>query len=450
MSNDPEQEYFSDGMAEEILNSLSHLKELKVAGRSSSFQFKGKNIDLREVGEKLGVSTVLEGSVRKQGNRLRITAQLINVEDGFHFWSEKYDRNMDDIFAIQDEIALAITEHLKITLLENDRELITKSSTQNAEAYELYLRGRFHVNRRGNSILKGLQYFKQAISVDPNYALAYAGYGDANMIATFYSFFRGKEVMKEIKSATERAIKLDPSLGEPYCTLGSYYPYFEWNWLEGRKSARKAIELSPRYAQAYSWYALITLCWVEGRFDEAVEQGQIAIRLEPLSAIDHADLAWTFLTARRFDEALTIAKTGIELDTNSFLSHRIAGLCYLQLERYDDAINALKHLLEISNRHQHAVTALIWAYCCSGKMEQGKKLMKELEKRSATEYIAGTYAGLSAAYLGDLNGAFNHLEKAYNDHDPILAQLKYAPYVPDALRNDRRFQSLLDRIGVPK
>ncbi len=212
MSNDPEQEYFSDGMAEEILNSLSHLKELNVAGRTSSFQFKGKNIYLREVGEKLGVNTVLEGSVRKQGNRLRITAQLINVEDGYHLWSEKYDRNMDDIFAIQDEIALAITEQLKVTLLEKDRELITKTSTQNAEAYELYLKGRFHINRRGSSILKGLQYFKQAIAVDLNYALAYAGYADANLIAAFYSFFPGKEVMKEIKSATEMAIKLDNRL----------------------------------------------------------------------------------------------------------------------------------------------------------------------------------------------------------------------------------------------
>ncbi len=195
---------------------------------------------------------------------------------------------------------------------------------------------------------------------------------------------------------------------------------------------------------------MINLSWLEGQFDEAVEQGQIAIRLEPLSAIDHADLAWNFLTARRFEEALTIAKTGIELDANSFLSHRIAALCCIQLEHYEEAINTLNHIVENSNRHQHAVTALIWAYCSYGKMEKGNKLMKELEKRSVTEYIAGTYAGLSAAYLGDMDTAFHYLEKAYDDHDPILAQLKYAPYVPAALRNDPRFQNLLDRIGFPK
>ncbi|CAN5280640.1 hypothetical protein BH20BAC1_BH20BAC1_05960 [soil metagenome] len=247
MSNDPEQDYFSDGMAEEITNSLAHIQNLKVAGRMSSFQFKGIKGDLREVGEKLGVNTVLEGSIRKHGNRIRITAQLINVEDGFHLWSEKYDRNMDDIFAMQDEIALTITEQLKITLLEKDRELITKTSTHSAEAYELYLKGRFHINRRGSSISTGLQFFKQAIEVDPGYALAYTGYADACLVAAFYNFFPGKEIRTAIKTSAERAIKLDSLLAEPYCTLGSYYPYFERNWAEGIKNARKAIQLDTSW-----------------------------------------------------------------------------------------------------------------------------------------------------------------------------------------------------------
>jgi TolB-like protein len=264
MSNDPEQEYFSDGMAEEIINSLVHIQDLKVAGRMSSFQFKGSKKDLREVGEKLGVGNVLEGSVRKQGNRLRITAQLINVEDGFHLWSEKYDRNMDDIFAIQDEIALAITEQLKVTLLEKDRELITKSSTNNAEAYELYLKGRFHINRRGSSIRTGLQFFKQAIAIDPQYALAYTGYADACQFSAVYSFLAGKEVKQEVKQGAETAIKLDDSLGEAYGTLASYYTLFERNWVEANKNFCKAIELKPQYAQAHSFYGMLYLGWVEG------------------------------------------------------------------------------------------------------------------------------------------------------------------------------------------
>ncbi len=450
MSNDPEQEYFSDGMAEEILNSLSHLKELKVAGRTSSFQFKGKNIDLREVGEKLGVSTVLEGSVRKQGNRLRITAQLINVEDGFRYWSEKYDRNMDDIFAIQDEIALAITDQLKVTLLKEDREKITKNATQNAEAYELYLKGRFHINRRGSSIIRGLNLFKQAIAIDRNYALAYAGYADANQLSAVYSFLRGKEVMREVKKAAETAIKLDNSLGEPYGALGSYYAYFERNWPESKKSFRKAIELNPKYTQARSIYGLIYLSWVEGNFEEAESQAQISTRLEPLSAIDYADLAWILYTAGRFEEALTYAQTGIEIDAHSFLSQRIAGLCYIALQRYKEAIDTFQYLMTMSNRQQHALTALIWAYCGSKNFEEARNLMEELKQRSTTEYIAGTYAGLSAANLGELDMAFEYFERAYEDRDPILISIKYSPYVPTSLRNDPRFQNLLDRIGFPK
>ena len=450
MSNDPDQEYFSDGMAEEILNSLSHLKELKVAGRSSSFQFKGRNIDLREVGEKLGVSTVLEGSVRKQGNRLRITAQLINVQDGYHLWSEKYDRNLDDIFAIQDEIAFAITEQLKITLLDKDRELITKTSTRNAEAYELYLKGRFHINRRGSSILKGLQYFKQAIAVDLNYALAYAGYADANYIGAFYGFFPGKEVKQTAKEAAETAIRLDNSLCEAYCTLAQYYINLEWNWVEAKKNYLKSIELNPRYATAHSYYGLVFLAMVQGDFVEGEKHGKIAIKLQPLSAIDHADLAWTLYLGLKFEEALSVAKTGIELDNNSFLSHRIAGLCYIALKRREEAIDTFEYLVKISNRHQQAINSLIWAYCNNGNFEEAELLMKELQTRSKTEYMPGTLIGLSAAWLGDIDAAINYLENAYNDHDPILFTLNHEPSIPDLLRNDTRFQNILSRFNFPK
>jgi len=450
MSSSHDQEYLGDGLAEEILNSIVHLKDLKVAGRTSSFQFKGAKVDLREVGEKLGVSTVLEGSVRKQGNRLRVTAQLINVEDGFHLWSERYDRDMDDIFAIQDEIALAITEQLKVTLLDKDREKITKTFTQNTEAYEFYLKGRFHINRRGSSILTGLRFFKQAIAADPDYALAYAGYADASILSAAYSFLPGKTVMQEIKQAAETAIELDNTLSEPYCSLGSYYAFFEWNWIESKRNFIKSITLNSKYAQAYSWYGMEYLGWVEGNFDEAESQGQTAIKIEPLSAIDHADLAWTLHTAGRFEEALIYANKGIELDGNSFLSHRLAGLCYLALRRYGEAIDTFKHLIKISGRHQHGLNGLIWAYCSNQNFEEARLLVDELKFRAITEYIAGIYFGLSLAYLGDVNTAFDYLEQGYHDRDGVIVTLKYSPYVPASLRSDPRFQNLLDRIGFPK
>ena len=449
MSNDPDQEYFGEGIAEEILNSLVHLKDLKVAGRTSSFQFKGRNIDLREVGQKLGVSSVLEGSVRKQGNRLRVTAQLINVEDGFHLWSEKYDRDSDDIFAIQDEIALIITEKLKVTLLENDYAIVTKTHTTNTEAYELYLKGRFYLNRRGNFIMTGMEDFKKAISLDPGFALAYAGYADALNIAAFYGLLPGKEVMKDIKKAAETAIRLDGSLCEPYCSLGAYYTGIERNWMEAKKNFTKGLELNPKYAQGHSWYGMLYLTWVEGKFDEAEKQGQLALKLEPLSSIDHADLSWTLYTASKFDEALAIGQTGIELDPNSFLSHRLAGLSYIGLNRNEEAIETFRNLAKISGRHQHSITGLIWAYCNNKNFEEARKLMDELKTRSETEYIAPTYLGIAAAWLGDLDAAFDLLQKAYNDQDPNITQLKYSPYGPAALRNDPRFQNLLDKIGFP-
>ncbi|HZI54856.1 MAG TPA: adenylate/guanylate cyclase domain-containing protein, partial [Chitinophagaceae bacterium] len=288
MSNDPEQDYFGDGIAEEILNSLVHLKELKVAGRTSSFQFKTKNTDLREIGEKLGVRTIMEGSVRKQGNRLRITAQLINVEDGYHLWSEKYDRDMDDIFAVQDEIALAITEKLKVTLLEQDRKIITKTYTQNSEAYDLYLKGRFCINRRGRFILDGMQCFQEAISIDPGFAPAYAGYADSSALAAFYNFFPAKEIMPKAKEAAYKAIEIDSTLCEPYTSLGFYYEFYEWDFAVAKRNFKKAIELNPAYTVGHFWYGMLYLSWIEADFEESQKEGWNAIKIEPLSTIAHA------------------------------------------------------------------------------------------------------------------------------------------------------------------
>lgn len=450
MSNDPEQDYFSDGMSEDIITSLSHLEDLKVAGRTSSFQFKGRNIDLHEVGEKLGVKTVLEGSVRRQGNRLRITAQLINVADGFHLWSQKYDRDMDDIFAIQDEIALTITERLKVILLEKDREKIIKTATNNADAYELYLKGMFYLNRRGSSVKSGLECFNKAIAIDPNYSMAYTGYAQANFLLAFYSFSSGREVMQRTRQALQTSLLLDKSNARTYSVLATYYLGFEWNWMEVQKNYLKAIELDPNIAQTHALYGMIYLGFISGKFDEAEREGRVAIKLEPLSAIEYADLSWTLYAAGKFREALEIAKTGIELDNNSFLSQRLAGLCYIALERYDEAIDTFKHLLKISDRNQHAINSLIWAYCNNGNFKEAHALMDELMERSSKEYVAGTYAGLSAAHLGNINLAIELLQRAVYDYDPVLITLKYSPLIPPPLKEDPRFAEILKKIGFPE
>ena len=449
MSNDAEQEYFSDGIAEEIINALTHLNELKVAGRTSSFQFKGKSVDLREIGEKLGVQNVLEGSVRKQGNRLRITAQLINLDDGYHLWSEKYDRDIDDLFAIQDDIAIAITERLKLTLLEKDRAKILKTPTQNKEAYDLYLKARFYSSRRGTSLIASLGYFQKAIELDPGFALAYAGYADTSSLVATYCLAHPKDPMTRAKQLSEKAIQLDPSLPEPYCSLAYYYAHYEWNWKEAKKNFLHAIELNPEYATAHYRYSANYLACVEGKFEEAEKQGAIAIQLEPLSALCYGNYSYSLHLGGKFTAALAACKTGIELDPNSFLCHFNAGIMNTSLGQYDEAISAYETALVLSNRHHFALGPLILTHCLMGNFSKASQLMDELKEKSLKGYVSNTLVAFATAYLEDLDKAFDFLEKAYQDRDPTLLSLKYHPLVPPQLKGDPRYYQMLDKIGFP-
>lgn len=449
MSSEPGQEYFGDGIAEEILNSLSSLEDLKVAGRTSSFQFNRKDADLREIGEKLGVSTVLEGSVRKQGNRLRVTVQLINVEDGYHLWSEKYDRSTDDIFAIQDEVASAVTEKLKVTLLDKDLVRIKKTPTRNTEAYELYLKGRFYVTRRGSSIATGIHYFERAIALDPDFALAHTGYADANLMAAFYGLVTPKDVVYKAKAAAETALKIDPTLCEPYSSLGCFYTCFDWNWEEGEKNFRKSLELNSKYAQAHYWYGSLLLSWVKGDFYGAEKHGKIAVELDPLSSICHGMYGSILHSAGKYKDALKACKAGIELDNYSFNCHLFLGWCYLSLKEYKEAVNTFEYLASISNKHHFSQNSLVCAYCTIWRFDKARELKNELKQRAKKEYISPTVTALSAAYLDEMDEAFEYLEQAYASRDAMLLSLRHEHWVPDSLRDDPRFQKLLDKIGFP-
>jgi TolB-like protein/class 3 adenylate cyclase len=450
MSNDPEQDYFGDGIAEEILNSLVHLKELKVAGRTSSFQFKDKNTDLIEIGRKLGVRNIMEGSVRKQGNRLRVTAQLINVEDGYHLWSEKYDRNMDDIFAVQDEIALAITEKLKVTLLERDRKIITKTYTQNSEAYDLYLKGRFSINRRGRFILSGMQYFEEAISIDPGFAPAYAGYADSCALAAFYNLFPAKVIMPKAKQAAEHAISIDNSLCEPYTSLGFYYAFYEWDFVRAKRNFQKAIELNPAYTVGHFWYGMLYLSWIERDFKESQKEGWTAIKIEPFSAIAHAMQCVNYYVPGEYEEAVRIGKMAIDLDANSYLVYKMTALAFIGMNKIDEAITMIKHTLSVSNRFQWSMYDLIWAYSHIGDYTAMKELVDELHARSDTEYISPFNMSLAAAWMGDIDLAIKYLENAFEEREPILLTITTWPNVPENLKNDPRCQKLIKKIGFPE
>jgi TolB-like protein/class 3 adenylate cyclase/Tfp pilus assembly protein PilF len=449
MSNDPEQEYFSDGMAEEILNSLSHLKDLKVAGRTSSFQFKGKNIDLREVGEKLGVGAVLEGSVRKQGSKVRITAQLIAVEDGFHLWSEKFDRKMDDIFAIQDEIALAITENLKVILLEKERAIITKSHTQNTEAYEFYLRGRFYLNKR--FLLQSLEQFKKAVEIDPDFAKAYGGLADAYVILGFYNFLPAKEVMPKAREAADAAIRLDNSLCEPYCSLGMYYASYEWKWKEAKNQFLKSIQLNPRYVQGHVWFGHYYLCWIEGKFEEGERHLNIAIELEPYNAMCYINKYAVLLTAGKLEEAFLTAKQGYVMDPDSMIGNRIMGFAYLYNRQYAEATEYLEFASKLSNYAAFNQVDLINLYTSIGLSEKARTVMEELKLRvGAGKYVSSCIMSFAYGFLGDIDEAFNWLEKAYKEHDAYLCIIQYYPFLPVSLRQDSRFKSFVSKMNFPE
>jgi adenylate cyclase len=450
MSNDPEQEYFSNGIAEEILNSLASLDELKVAGRSSSFQFNTKSTSLREIGEKLGVNTVLEGSVRKQGKRLRVTVQLVNVEDGFHLWSERYDRNAEDIFAIQDEVATAVTEKLKVTLLEKDRSKRVKAHTQNPEAYELYLKGRFHINKRGASIMTGIHCFQLAIDLDPGFALAHTGFGDAVLMGAFYGFLRPSEVVHRAKEAALKAMELDPTLCEPYCTLGCYYTCFEWDWKEAEKYYMKSLEINPKYTQAHYWYGNLYLAWVKGDVFRAETHARIAIELEPHSALCYSLYASILHTGGKYEEAYNACRKALELDPDAFLARLYCGWSYLSLKRYEEAIKTFEALERDSKGHHFAKNALAVAYAITWKFNKAREIIRELKDKSAKEYVAHTVTGIAAAYLDDLDEAFWFLDKAFADRDPLLIAIKHESWVPENLREDERFQQLLERVGFPE
>jgi TolB-like protein len=449
MSNDPEQEYFSDGITEEIVNLLTHIKDLRVAGRTSSFHFKGRDIDMRSVGEKLNVRTLLEGSIRKQNLKLRVTAQLINAEDGFQLWSERYDRELHDIFAIQDEIALAITEELKITFLEKEKVKINENRTGNKEAYDLYLKGRFFLNKRGINIKKGLEYFQQAVDIDPTFALPYSGMADAYSILSFYGAIPPKTGMPMARQNAEKAIQSDPFNVEGFTALAFINIFYDWNWTDAKKIFQRVFEINPFYAPAHYWHSYF-LSIVEGRFEESINEAKkVAELLEPLVALSHHVLAVTYINAGRFEEALQAAKMSIEFDPTSFPGFRAMGISLAGLKRYEEATEALKTCSEVSSRHPLPLVELCWVYSLKGMDSEIQNIYDELMLRSKTEYISGMVLCAAAYFSKKYDQAIEFMELAFTQRDGILPFIKSFPSC-SFIRNDPRFQHFIKRMNFPE
>ena len=318
MSNDPEQEYFSDGISEEIINMLVQVPELKVAGRTSSFSFKNKNEDLRFVGEKLNVSTILEGSVRKSGNRVRITAQFIEASTGFHLWSQKFDRELNDIFRIQDEIATSIVQSLQITLSGKKNGLKERHQTQNVEAYQLYLKGMAFFYKRGLHMFDGLRSFEEALAIDPDYALALVGVADSYTMLCLHSFISPEEALPRATKAAKQALELEPDLAEAHNAVAIIANLFEFNWQKAESEYIKALELKPSYIQARCWYAFFFLQYVRQDSKEALRNARLAIEYDQLSSYAQSMLCAVASFNQMHDEAIEAGKKAIEFDPDSF------------------------------------------------------------------------------------------------------------------------------------
>jgi TolB-like protein/Flp pilus assembly protein TadD len=448
MSADKENEYFCDGLSEDIINALCNIQDLRVAARTSAFAFKGKEIDIREVGEKLNVSAVLEGSVRKSGQRLRITAQLINVEDGYHIWSGQFDREMKDIFDIQEEISLAIVDQLKLKLVKGEKEKILKRSTENHEAYDLYLKGRYFWYRRyEKGIQRGLQYFQQAIEKDPGYALPYVGIADTFGVLGFFGFMPPHQAFPRAKAAAQKALEIDPEVAEAYASLGWIASMYDWDWPAAESHFLKAIRMKPEYALAHHWRG-VYLSYM-GRFDDAIRELQKACELEPLEPANPTHLGLALYMARRFDESMGELRKVMESDPEFWLAYWFYSLNLLAKKMWGEAIATLQKLVELTAGSAPALSVLGLAYGLAGMKEEAFKILESLDGLAKDRYVGFIWRAYVWLGLGENNKGWENVEKAYLERESLLAAGKTAPVV-DSLRMEPRFQALLKKMNLDK
>jgi len=441
MSADPESEYFSDGMTEEIINALVQLPGLRVAARTSAFAFKGKNIDIGEIGAKLKVATVLEGSVRRAGQRLRITAQLINVADGFHLWSERYDRDFADVFEIQDEIARAIAAQLKVKLGAGAEAPLVRPATQNLEAYDLYLRGRHFWEKRGANLRTAVEYFTRATKVDPDFALPYAGLADADSALAVYGYVPSSEAYERGRAAAYRAMALDDTIAESHMAVGLFELWLGWNFDAAERGFRRAMELKPSWAVPVTYYSQCLMH--AGRDAEAIAAATRACDLEPLSPLVSAVSSLTCSFVGSAEPALRFAERAMEIEPNFAPGHWGASWAHQVAGRNDDALRELELTVELSGRSTFMVGLLGVLHARMGRAAEARALDRELEQIGHRSSRRAMILWL----LGEEDRAIELLREGAREHDAALTALARTPGM-DTLAADPRWHALLREIGL--
>jgi eukaryotic-like serine/threonine-protein kinase len=446
---DPNAEYLSDGITESLINSASQIPGIKVVSRASAFHYKGKDVGAKTVGRELGVRAVLTGRIVQRGNLLSIRAELVDARDDTHLWGEEYNRRLSDILAVQEEIVRDISGKLRQRLTGEEKKRLTKRYTENTEAYALYLKGRYHWNKRiGEDIQTGIGYFQQAIEKDPTYALAYAGLADSYVILNQYAGLPSRGTFPKAKAAAMKALEIDDTLAQAHAALALVHVEFDWDFSSAEKEFRRAIELDPKYPTAHHWYSLY-LSWL-GRHEQAIAEAERANELDPLSPIISNIRAAAFNQARQSDRAIEASRKALELDKGFSQALISLGLALEQEKMYPEAIAAFEEAVRLSRRSIQAVANLGHAYAVSGRREEATRLIEELNGWSERGYDPLANIALVYAGLGQNEEAMRWLEKAYQARSAwlIFLALKVNPRW-DALRSDARFQDLLRRIGFP-
>jgi serine/threonine-protein kinase len=448
VGGDPDGEIFSDGIAEELTNLLSKLDGLKVVARASAFAFKGKQEDVREIGRRLGVGTVLEGSVRRSGNRVRLTAELVSVADGYRLWSERYDREVEDIFAIQDEISGAIADVLEAKLLGAPKAYATEATpTGDPKAYQHYLRGRHLWNERTTTALvASVEELGKALAIDPRHAQSYAGIADSYVILGVYSLLPPGEVMPKAKTAAEQALAIDASLAEAHTSLACVRALYEWDWAAADAGFRRAIAHNPQYATAHQWYAMNCLV-PQGRFADARVELERALELDPLSLAVRMSVGLCHFYERELASAAGALRETLELKADFGTAHYFLGHVHIAMGRYDEAITALERAVTLQGGSAETEAALATAHALAYHRDEAERLLGELEQRSRAGYVSPALLAQIHIGLGNPEAALNRLEEAAALRAADVVWLKIHP-IYDTVRGHPRFRALLAQLNL--
>lgn len=446
LSNDPEQDYFADGVTETLITDLGKVAALRVISRTSVMRYKSTQKPLPEIAKELQVDVLVEGTVARSGDHVRITANLVQASPERHLWAESYERDLRDVLALQGDVASAIAREIQIKLTPQERSRLVSSSAVNPEAYQHYLKGRYFWNRRTQEGLKrAVEHFNEAIALDQKYALAYAGVAECYLPLAYLGYAPSNQALTTAKTAAAKALEIDETVAEAHAALGAAIMFQEWDWAGSEKEFKRAIELNPGYATAHSWYAQHLLAM--GRLREGLEESKRAQKLDPFSLIINSGLAHRLYWARQYDQAIEQSQKTIELDPNFALGHWDLGLDYEQTGAPGQAIAEMTKAVSLSESNSLMMAGLGHAYAVSGNRAAALKIARELEKRSHVEYVDPYALALVYAGLAEKDQAFAYLEKAYDQRSPLFSFLSVEQML-DPVRSDPRFQKLVHRVGL--